>query len=284
MNSPICNICLENRNKKIAVENGYNIYHCLFCDTIFVHPIPREDELFAYYKDLFERINFEQYERFSKKVHGAALDYISKNLLPGNALDIGCGYGHFLMDLKNLGWQVTGLDLVPQKNKKSSLSIVKGQIENPPFQNEQFDLITMWWVLEHSRNPLEAMKQARRLITPRGTLFVRVPNMPFIRFAALFRFLDKLFKENLKNPISEKSSVFDLLGPPHHLFGFSQKSLQKLGDIAGFSKMEVVFLEQVLTGHGFRDWLDGSFYQAAKLLHPITGRVLYHDLVVMFKP
>lgn len=33
---------------------------------------------------------------------------------PGRALDIGCGKGHWAMELARRGWQVTGIDIVPK--------------------------------------------------------------------------------------------------------------------------------------------------------------------------
>ena len=89
-------------------------------------------------------------------------------------------------------------------------------------------------------------------------------------------FVERLARDRLKNPVSEKASVFDLLGPPHHLFGFSKKSLDILGRSAGFSRMSIMFFEQVLTGDRLRDRLDRLLYLAARSLGP----AFYHDLVV----
>ena len=283
MNRPPCPVCTTPSTQKLKEEKGFTIFLCHKCDTIFVHPMPLTTELESYYNDLGHKLGEAQYESFSKKAHKAAIEYIRTNLKHGKALDVGCGYGGFLSRLTALGWDATGLDINPPSSKSGHQRIVQGQIENAPFENNSFSLITLWWVLEHSTDPLKAMSEVKRMLKKGGVVLIRVPNVPFIRWANRFRFLEKLHPSRLKNPISEKESVFDLLGPPHHLFGFSKESLEKIRINFGFSGMKILFLGQVQTGNLFRDSLDQLVYITARLLFPVTGKVLYHDLVVMLE-
>lgn len=278
MINPRCHICQGKNAHKITVENDYTIFLCKDCKTVFVDPLPDKESLADYYNRLFYKIDDNAYSRFSTKANQAAWDYIVAHYPKGRVLDVGCGYGHFMAGLSKAGFDVEGLDLEPLIS--GELKITKGRIENAPFPDESFSLVTLWWVLEHTLDPIAALSEVRRILQPKGKALVRVPNTGFIRFARRFRFIEKLDSNGLKNPVSEKNSVFDLLGPPHHLHGFSKKSMEMLGQLCGFKNVRVLFLEQVLTQNRLRDSLDRHLYHFAKSVYPHLGRVLYHDLVV----
>lgn len=283
MTAPDCPICLKPSTEYLTDENAYSIYYCKKCHTIFVHPMPTEQTLRNYYQSLFKRVDSEDYELFSRKAHWAAADYIRRNFSPGKALDVGCGYGHFLEQLNGLGWDAKGLDIEPVGKAGDSANIVRGRIEQAPFKDESFNLITLWWVLEHSLNPISVLKQVRSMLIDGGSVLLRVPNMPFIKFASHFKFVEKLDSRGFRNPVSEKKSVFNLLGPPHHLFGFSVQSIERLMKETGFRGLKVLFLEQILTGNQRRDLIDNCLYWFAKSTYPLVGKCLYHDLVILLE-
>lgn len=278
-----CRICKSDATYQIASENGYSIFRCRFCNAIYADPVPDAKTLGDYYHELFSKIGPHDYGRFSAEANHAALDWISGNLSPSKALDVGCGYGDFLNGLTALGWECAGLDVEPVAESGTGIKFCRGSIENPPEMDSPYSLITLWWVLEHSTNPEQVLKNVYSMLKPSGIALVRVPNADFILKAGRFRFLEKLDRHGLRCPVSEKRSVFDLLGPPHHLFGFSIKSLDVLRKAAGFSEMKLLFLGRVLTGNAMRDKMDKALYLLAKALFPLTGRILYHDLVVMLR-
>lgn len=50
------------------------------------------------------------------------------NVKPGRALDLGCGYGRTAIYLAQLGWQVDGIDFVPQAVAEARLRAQKAQV------------------------------------------------------------------------------------------------------------------------------------------------------------
>ncbi len=100
----------------------------------------------------------------------------------GRILDIGCGKGAFLKSFKALrgGWQYVGLEPsraeVDLARRDRDLEVLEGMLGSVSFDAESFDLITIMHVLEHVSQPVDGVRQMRRLLKPGGLLFVEVPN------------------------------------------------------------------------------------------------------------
>lgn len=100
-------------------------------------------------------------------------------LKQGSLLDIGCGTGAFLHYMKQLGWQVTGLepDDTARNNAKTLYNIEPlPSTELFSLPPQQFDAITMWHVLEHVHALHDYLRQIKTLLKPEGSLLIAVPN------------------------------------------------------------------------------------------------------------
>lgn len=96
--------------------------------------------------------------------------------------DIGCGSGRFLTLMQERGAIVTGVDpsaVSQDANKRAGHEFFLGTAEQLPeaISGRQFDVVTMFQSLEHCRDPMKALSNARRLVRPGGLLVVDVPNM-----------------------------------------------------------------------------------------------------------
>lgn len=100
-------------------------------------------------------------------------------LSTGKLLDIGSGTGAFAGYLKNAGWEVIGLEPDEGARKVAYqefgvvLSDASSFYEMAP---SQFDVITLWHVLEHVHDLQGYMQQLKKLLKPDGKLFIAVPN------------------------------------------------------------------------------------------------------------
>ncbi len=97
---------------------------------------------------------------------------------PGAVLDIGCGDGLLLEELKKQGIEGIGIDL---SSKAVAIGVSRGLdcrqhdlSEALPFQAEAFDTVILTDVLEHLFQPAEVLKEARRVC--KKHILVSVPN------------------------------------------------------------------------------------------------------------
>jgi 2-polyprenyl-3-methyl-5-hydroxy-6-metoxy-1,4-benzoquinol methylase len=98
----------------------------------------------------------------------------------GRLLDFGCGSGWYLHKMRELGWQVTGMDfnasVARQVEERFGIRVHVGTLPHPEIQPASFDVITMGAVLEHVHRPHAVIEAAARALRPGGYLMVSVPN------------------------------------------------------------------------------------------------------------
>jgi 2-polyprenyl-3-methyl-5-hydroxy-6-metoxy-1,4-benzoquinol methylase len=101
-------------------------------------------------------------------------------------LDIGCGSGYTLQDMRTIGFtDLTGIDPFIEKDifYPSGVNVFKTDIYSfRPTQlvdnqqvTKQFDLIMMHHSFEHMDNPHGVLQQCYRLLAPDGRLVIRIP-------------------------------------------------------------------------------------------------------------
>lgn len=142
---------------------------------------------------------------------------IKKSVPPkGRILDWGTGDGSLLALIDRAGYESYGIDAYSLNSNQKNL--YKCDILDAPFKDEFFDAITCFHVLEHIEKPVPALEKAMRLLKPKGTLVVEVPNIDSFAF--------QIFREN-----------WYPLDIPVHLNHFSLEVLQRLIDIANKNRI-----------------------------------------------
>jgi SAM-dependent methyltransferase len=138
--------------------------------------------------------------------------------LRGQLLDVGCGGGHFLARMRNLGWQVRGVEpdveAVRLARGHFDLNVFHGTLADARFPANEFDAVTMNHVIEHALDPVDLLRECRRVLKPGGRLVVVTPNARSLgrhRFGRAWRGWE----------------------PPRHLFLFTPKTLRLSAERAG---------------------------------------------------
>lgn len=150
----------------------------------------------------------------------------------GRLLDIGCGNGQFLDRMRQLGWEVVGVEpdgkAVSAARERYRLEVFHGSLEEAKFPDRYFDAITMNHVIEHVLEPIGLFRECRRVLRPGGTLVVVTPNVN-----SLGR---RMFDDACAN-----------WDPPRHLFHFSTETLR-----ASAERAELVVQDLRTTARGAR--------------------------------
>jgi SAM-dependent methyltransferase len=126
--------------------------------------------------------------RGRRRVIRAQLDQLG---LPADArvLDAGCGSGRTLQELVDYG-TVQGVELDPEAaglaRSRGHGEVLVGRLEELPFSEATFDLITCLDVIEHTPDDRATLAELRRVCRPGGWLLVTVP-----AYQALWSFHDE---------------------------------------------------------------------------------------------
>ena len=92
-------------------------------------------------------------------------------------LDAGCGSGRVLDELARFG-DVTGVDLSHSAVAAAwerGHSVLQARVEELPFADRTFDLVTCLDVIEHTPDDLRALRELVRVTRPGGYLLVTAP-------------------------------------------------------------------------------------------------------------
>ena len=168
-------------------NDRFKIVECSDCSFRFTNPIPAEETIGDYYKSenyvshsgtkkgFVNRVYHIVRSRAIKQKENLAAKYSNEKTI----LDIGCGTGDFLGYCKSRNWKTLGLepDLSARKIALQNNAIEAKNLNHLYEINENtFDVISMWHVLEHVYNLNEDIEQYKKILKNDGTLMVAVPN------------------------------------------------------------------------------------------------------------
>lgn len=215
-------------------RNGWYIVECRNCKFQYLNPQPSPEELAKFYASDYDFVggyNKEQYFDYKKLTQNSYvvrkhLDILKKlrQNSPGRILDVGCGFGLFLLLARSQGWTTYGIepskDVAKIAERETKAQIVNSTFTGSEFEQESFDAITMFHMLEHSSNPCDVLRKASKLLKPGGMLVVVVPNIKSLTA--------RVRKEN-----------WEWLAFPIHLFHLSPSTLRELLLQTGFEIKEI---------------------------------------------
>ena len=213
-------------------NDRFNIVECIGCSFRFTNPIPTEETIGDYYKSenyvshsgtkkgFVNRVYHIVRSRAIKQKENLAAKYSKEK----GILDIGCGTGDFLGYCKLQNWTTLGLE--PDASARK-IALQNNGIEAKnlshlyEIEENTFDVISMWHVLEHVYNLNEDIEQYKKILKENGTLMVAVPNC------------------SSKDAEHYKSSwaAYDL---PIHLYHFRPDNMKQLFSKHGMEVVEIL--------------------------------------------
>jgi 2-polyprenyl-3-methyl-5-hydroxy-6-metoxy-1,4-benzoquinol methylase len=152
------------------------------------------------------------------------LHLVQKTNQGKNLLDIGCGTGYFPHFMQQNGYNAIGMEIEPEACKFAADNFNLKVFTPDELLNEkhtgQFDVITLWHVLEHLHNPDRYLSWIFDSLKNDGSLFIALPN----------------FSSYDSKKYKQFWAAYDV---PRHLWHFNPSAFEKLIPRYGF-KLEKI--------------------------------------------
>ena len=177
-----------------------NYLKCEKCNMVYLQNIGKNEKkydksyFFEEYKKQYGKTYIEDFSNISA-LSKKRVDIVNNFVKKGKALDIGCAYGPFLHAMKDK-YNCYGIDIsedaVEYVKKELGIKAIAGDFSSSDFtpdfasdfytkdkeeKNTKFDIITMWYVIEHFQNPKEVIEKIKKLINKAGIIAFSTPNL-----------------------------------------------------------------------------------------------------------
>jgi SAM-dependent methyltransferase len=214
-----------------STGDAFTIVRCRRCDLAQTAPAPTDAELDGYYPQGYHSTT-KRYrggmDRILSMVHRSRIRTIERLLGgPGSVLDVGCGPGVLINQMRSRGWRVRGTERSPSAAQQARdvfhLDVSAVDVEELVAAGASYDAVVLWHVAEHLHTPEVTVRAIARLLRPGGVLLVAVPNFgsPEARIG--------------------RAGWFHL-DVPRHLVHFTPATLTAILDAAGFRPVKVTRL------------------------------------------
>ena len=180
-----CPLCGAPGSTTWLLRGEWRYRKCAACSSVWLDPLPSE----AWAEDFYDHGYFEGGGR------GGYRDYLADEAQhlanararielarrfgatsPGLWLDVGCATGYTLVEARNAGFDVCGVDVSPWARSVAGERFkldVYATLSDAAHQHAgQASVVTMFQVLEHLPDPIAALKQARACLQPGGLLLI----------------------------------------------------------------------------------------------------------------
>lgn len=235
------------RNGYLNTRYGYRLAPATSLGRVIVPFLPRHREL------------ADQHVRHLRRVPG------------GTLLDVGCGEGEFLLEMRSLGWAVTGIEpsaAAAERCRSLGLGVREATFERGLEGTAEYDAITFRLVFEHIRSPREALAACRRALKPNGVVWIATPSLESAAHRAFGR--DWIHLE-----------------PPRHVVLYSVGSLLRLLSASGFELLAIEPVRQARWSYRLSDALArgrAPFDHAPPLSRRRAIQARCADLIALHRP
>ena len=226
-----CPGCGRRVGRVVWREGGYRYLRCLRCAQVYANLSTEHYELAQH--NVWDDADVSPetrafYGDARTRVHD---DFLARQSPFGGRrlLDVGCGLGYFLARASEDGWDVRGCDTSREwaahaNRRLGEANVVCGGPDHRALQDERFDLITAWDVIEHVFDPLPFLVKIRRLLAPGGRVFLRTPNFAYLLPVYSLR------RWFLRHEVE--------LGPTNHVVYFTAATMRRALDHAGLEPVD----------------------------------------------
>lgn len=205
-------------------------------------------------KNLIEYYNkFNENKRLDRR-HGiveytTAMKYIKRYLKKfknPQIIDIGAGTGKYSIELANMGYNVTAVELVKhnlmaiKENSTKVNTILGNAINLRKIKDNSYDIVILFGPMYHlisDEDKIKALNEAKRIAKPNGYIFISY----YMNEYAIIKhgFMEKKIKESIKNDLVDKN--FHITPKNTDLYSMVRlEDINKYKNIVGLKRVKIL--------------------------------------------
>ncbi len=256
-----CPSCGKTDSRPIHGEGAFQMVRCSSCRFIYLNPRPTEAALLRFYQDYLpeEEGSIETWQKMMDPIFKKAANLIERYQKRGRLLDVGAGFGFFLVEMEKRGWHAEGVEIsqraIHYAREVLGQTVQTGPLEKIGFPEREFDVVSGFYVIEHLPQPMKFLKECYRILKPGGLLLLRYPHTTPIKTLLGF--------------FGIRNALYDL---PAHLSDFSPPVIQRCLEEAGFKRCQHLVGGYTLPGEMGRRITSVLFGILSEALFSISGK------------
>lgn len=218
-----CRLCSATTLDLLFVVQSWQMYRCASCNLWQLGDEPSRSDLESLYSDsYFDRGKYVRDAALVREQQRRVRWMRNNGLAEGSrVLDAGCATGDFIEIAKH-HFQMSGIDISPyainqarKLNPEIAERLIAGLLEDQHFDQDTFDSIVLWDVIEHVWKPVEVLQRFAATLPSGRQLFLSTPNA--------------------SAPIAQvMRSRWAFMTPPEHVSLFGKQTMSELLAASGF--------------------------------------------------
>ena len=183
-----CPICGEDNENIVLKAPVYDFVSCKKCSLVYAKYILNDKEIGDFYKDneIYQSGWMKTYDDLVKNKDVSTHNSIIINILKhrkgdDRCLDVGCGFGKLLYELKPYFKKVEGVELNVRTSKIGEklfdIPICTKKLEELNLPSDSYDVIILEQVIEHLNNFNSLFNEFYRILKEGGIIYIGCPNM-----------------------------------------------------------------------------------------------------------
>lgn len=238
-----CYLCnsdkLEKIHSKVRDNPSIDVLKCKTCSLVCLSTFSHINESYYEAGHMYNgQLNLASWQNYTNKDDIRRYNFLKDKVKGKRVLDFGCGNGGFLKLIQNSANIAMGVEIqqhLAEYYTQNNLTVIQDVNQT----DEKFNVITLFHVLEHLKNPSELLTNLAEKLTDGGEIIIEVPNPDDA--------LISIYKNNAFKQFTYWSC---------HLFLFNKGSLLRIAKKAGLKVNYVKHVQRYGIANHLGWWLN----------------------------
>jgi SAM-dependent methyltransferase len=167
-------------------EASFKLERCLDCGQVMQNPLPTREQLskaysadYAPYRPAWKQAGWPLWKILRELTTRRRMRRLSRYGKGRKLLEVGCGAGDFLHAAQRAGWDVRAVEysasLAEALRLELGFDVRAGELTSGLWEQNSFDVVAIYSVLEHLQNPLSALLTVSSYLRTGGVAFIQIP-------------------------------------------------------------------------------------------------------------